>query len=168
MASILSIRMQKCSHITGAVNVLGPFSNVMNMRDVCLQHHSPLDKVKQSATKADFTIHGQKRWKGGSYFQHCHWINFQDRKVTALRKLEWWKYLQELNVNIHFYSLSKVNEKAVHWTRTLVTMSQCTPPTFSSSVLPSLFNGQGCWVGGRTEKYKIQGNLCPIFFQGWT
>ena len=60
MASILSIRMQKCSHITGAVNVLRPFSNVMNMRDVCLQHHSPLDKVKQSATEADFTIHGRK------------------------------------------------------------------------------------------------------------
>ena len=60
MASILSIRMQKCSHITGAVNVLKPFSNVMNMRDVCLQHHSPLDKVKQSATKADFTIHSRK------------------------------------------------------------------------------------------------------------
>ena len=158
--------MQKCSHITGAVNVLRPFSNVMNMRDVCLQHHSPLDKVKQSATKADFTIHSRKDEKEVRIF-NTESI-FQDRKVTALRKLEWWKYLQELNVNIHFCSLSKVNEKAVHWTRTLVTMSQCTPPTFSSSVLPSLFNGQGCWVGGRTEKYKIQGNLCPIFFQGWT
>ena len=47
MDSILSIRMQKCSHITRAVNVLRPFSNGMNMRDVCLQHHPPLDKVKQ-------------------------------------------------------------------------------------------------------------------------
>ena len=60
MGSILSICMQKCSHITGAVNVLRPFSNSMNMRDVCLQHHPPLDKVKQSATKTDFTIHGRK------------------------------------------------------------------------------------------------------------
>ena len=119
---------------------------------------STVEKMKRSCTGNWVRKH--------TYFQH--WINFQDRKVTDLRKLECWKYIQELNVNIHFCSLSKVNEKAVHWMRTLVTMSQCTPPTFSSSVLPSLFNGQGCWVGGRIGKYKIQGNLCPIFFQGWT
>ena len=43
MASILSFGMQKCSHITVAVNVLRPISNGMNMRGVCLQNHPPLD-----------------------------------------------------------------------------------------------------------------------------
>lgn len=60
MASILSIRMQKCSHIEGAVNVLRPFANGLNMRDVCLEHHPPLDKSKQSTTKPDFIIEGRK------------------------------------------------------------------------------------------------------------
>ena len=60
MASILSIRMHKCSHIEGAVNVLRPFANGMSMGDVCFQHHPPLDKSKQSTMKADFIIQGRK------------------------------------------------------------------------------------------------------------
>ena len=60
MASILSIRTQKCSHIKGAVKVLRPSANGMSMRDICFQHHPPLDKSKQSTTKADFIIQGRK------------------------------------------------------------------------------------------------------------
>ena len=44
-------------------------------------------------------------------------------------------------------------------------MSQCTPPTFSSSVLPSLFNGQGCWVGGRKKRTKYRGTYAQFFFR---
>ena len=63
-----------------------PFSNGMNLRDVWFQHHLPLDKVKQSAMKVDFTNHGRKDEKEERIFNT---ESISKIEVTALRKLEW-------------------------------------------------------------------------------
>ena len=90
-----------------------PFLNGMNMRDFCLQNHPPLDKVKQSATKADFTIHGRKAKKVVRIFNTESISNIE--KSQPYGNLNGGNIIQELNVNINFCSLSKVNEeKAVH------------------------------------------------------
>ena len=66
--SILRVTVKKCSHIPG-VNELRPFSNGMNMRDLCQFYHPPIDRPKflgssQSAdAKADFILVGKKEEK---------------------------------------------------------------------------------------------------------
>lgn len=161
MAAILSVRMQKCSHIEGAINVLRPFANGLSMRDVCLQHHPPLDKTKQSATKTDFVIHGRKDEKEVGIsttfsFDFVCFVRFGENAIFRTQT--------GLQVS-RFLTLSSW-KKVVLWTRTLVNMSRSTKPTlFPILPCPTLYWPGTLRVGGIVKFGYVQGNLCPIFFR---